>query len=262
MVGSKGPIGTLTITPPTALDKECQRDGIEPKSSEAVGERAYWLSQIVALVPLPHWSERFQATPAELISAAADDDFGLTLIEAWSMAALRFADAAWSEALWDWWYAWEPKKRRGAEQPLSMLTFVKLLPQMSPAAAESRILQFLQQPGERHAVLPEIIGGLPRPWSESLSRAYLRQTRELVGRPTRGNQDTTYAWATTLTTAARRLSPACLAEARQAWELPESDQYGMYYWRRAIEELTEIVRLRSELAEALKERGKHLSGSR
>jgi hypothetical protein len=92
---------SLTLTLPEAPDKAAQRDGVEPKPPAArkIGERAFWLVQIVSRIPPAHWCERFACSPEEFLQACAATDYDAELMEALTDAASRFPEPAWLTAL-------------------------------------------------------------------------------------------------------------------------------------------------------------------
>ncbi len=254
-IGGTDDVGKLAITPPAQCEKEWQRDGIEPKPPQGVGERAYWMSQVVALVRPSHWVNRFSAPPGRLIAAATADDFAFTLIDAWSVAALRFDDASWVEALWDFWYEWQPKRKRGTQSQFPQRTFTELLAKMTPESAEIRIAKlFDRMPASESVAMGGIVASLPRPWSEALGRAYLRRVRGMVAAASRADRQSAADWIATLTTAARAIPHSCFAAALEPWNLPASDDYFTHYSHRAVEEFQSTVRLRKEFAQAVRNR--------
>jgi hypothetical protein len=92
----------LDITLPNECDKALIRDGVEarvPAHRKNLGERAWWLLQIVSAIPPSAWSRAWRASPAELLQAAAAGEWKELLLEGWATAALAFHDAAWAEAL-------------------------------------------------------------------------------------------------------------------------------------------------------------------
>ena len=63
------PIGSaLAVTPPEECDAAMKRDGIDPKPPAGIGERAWWLDQIVSAAPLDTWSA-LDGSPADLVAA-------------------------------------------------------------------------------------------------------------------------------------------------------------------------------------------------
>lgn len=101
----KGAKRTLTIELPAAIDKAAQRDGVEskPPAHRKIGERSFWLVQMVALVHPGHWTSRFDCDASTFISAVMNTDHALDLLSALSDAASRNADADWLAALTDAW---------------------------------------------------------------------------------------------------------------------------------------------------------------
>ncbi len=95
---------SLEITLPSEPDPEGVRDGLDPKAfgnQKKLGEKAVLLVLIIASIPPSHWSETFGAEPSDILKAAAKDEFARALVSAWALAATRFHDADWAEAILD-----------------------------------------------------------------------------------------------------------------------------------------------------------------
>lgn len=92
LVGTTGPL-SLQVNFPESCDKAMQRDGIEQKNVPyGMGEKTWWLVQMVGMVPLKHWG-----LPADWIAAVNGESSAL--LGAWSEAAVRYGDTEWAEAL-------------------------------------------------------------------------------------------------------------------------------------------------------------------
>src|SRR5262249_34857542 len=91
----------LEITLPESLDKAAARDGInaKPPAQQKIGERAYWLMQMISMAAPTHWCERFQCDINTFIQAALATDYATDLIPALSAAGVRHSDTAWIIAL-------------------------------------------------------------------------------------------------------------------------------------------------------------------
>jgi hypothetical protein len=90
----------LEVNLPAAFDEAWAADGIEAKPPAGQGEKAYWTQQILALVPLQHWVEKFALDPAKLIELAAKSaDWADLLFSAWYRSAVLHRDAPTSAAL-------------------------------------------------------------------------------------------------------------------------------------------------------------------
>ena len=94
----------LEIVPPDTFTKDMKTEGFEEKPPKGVGQRAWWLSQSLASVPVVHWETRFEMQPTELLKALCKDDFFLPLLHGLTVAALRFDGCDhWFETLWENW---------------------------------------------------------------------------------------------------------------------------------------------------------------
>jgi hypothetical protein len=95
----------LAIQLPVAIDRATQRDGIElkPPAQRQIGERMYWLVQMIGQAAPTHWNARFGCDAATFIDAAMSTEYALDLLSALSEAASRHPDAEWLTALCDAW---------------------------------------------------------------------------------------------------------------------------------------------------------------
>jgi hypothetical protein len=95
----------LIVRLPAALDKAAIRDGLEakPPAARKVGERAFWLEQMVELVPPRYWCERFSCDAPTFVAAAVATDHASELLSALSLASTRYPDVEFIGALCDAW---------------------------------------------------------------------------------------------------------------------------------------------------------------
>jgi hypothetical protein len=89
---------TLTVVLPESFDKAMLRDGMIEKPAEKVGQKQWWLTQMVAAVPPAYWSNRFETSAADLV-AALELDYADAVVTGWRTAASRHADPSWATAL-------------------------------------------------------------------------------------------------------------------------------------------------------------------
>lgn len=91
----------LELQLPESLDKPSLRDGIEakPPAQRKLGERAFWLMQMIAIVPPAYWTRRFECDAATFIEAALATDYAADLLSALSAAIARHPDHEWLAAL-------------------------------------------------------------------------------------------------------------------------------------------------------------------
>jgi hypothetical protein len=139
---------------PERLDDVAARDGIIEKAPGGIGERAWWLRQVVASVPLSWWEDRLGLDAISLAAKAPIADVRLGWIE----AARRQSDSRWAAALFD-------------AEPA-----VDLLPLMSETDRAARLVAachgdrpFRKRPP--YTELAQMLGHAATPWSPELSVA-------------------------------------------------------------------------------------------
>jgi hypothetical protein len=105
------PGGQLALQPPESFDPAWERDGIQQQPPKGVGQRAWWLRQIVAGADLAIWidrptehlterlTERPSLTPSAVLDALKADDFAADAIHGLVTAARIARDPEWSAAL-------------------------------------------------------------------------------------------------------------------------------------------------------------------
>lgn len=93
--------GKVVVEPPSVCDKGMARDGIEPKppAHAGLGERAWWLREVVAAVPPSAMTEILGVPPEKAVAAIKGSDWELELWTGWAASAIRHRDADWAEAL-------------------------------------------------------------------------------------------------------------------------------------------------------------------
>lgn len=257
VLGAKTGVGTLTITPPKEFDKQWECDGIQEKPPTGLGARTYWMVQVMALVPPSHWETHFGCAFSDLITAAALDDFGFWLLQAWSHAALLFQQQPCIQALWDYWRRWQPAAKQGPMQQAPAGLLVELWHAMEPKAAECRLTPLVQEPAAAVGWSP-FLPALPHPWSLPFAKAYLAGLRKAAPEIAARQKAELDDWYVSLTTASVALPDVCFADALEAWEvcvreIPENSEYGIRAWRTALDKFAEVIRLRSEFIQALEQ---------
>jgi Family of unknown function (DUF5691) len=94
---------TLVVDPPASCDKAMTRDGVEPKPAAylKVGERAWWLHEIVSSVPTKAITAILGQPPAKIIEASYFGEWATVLWSALATSSIRQCDAEWAEPLLD-----------------------------------------------------------------------------------------------------------------------------------------------------------------
>lgn len=163
---NKSAAGRITTTLPSAFDKSWARDGVEEKSPQGMGERAWWLQQILSMTLPAAWSDAWRAEPAALLAAAKESEWGAALITAWAAATVTFADQDWAEALLAWWV---DNLRSKAQQ---YVHYAPLLATLEPPRRERFLLGLLRE--TERARVGTLIERMDHEWSSEFSLAILR----------------------------------------------------------------------------------------
>lgn len=249
--------GRLKLKLPTSYDKSWQRDGILEKPQSRLGERAWWLIQILSLTPLSHWEERASLTPAELVAGADGDKFGNSILEGWTRSALLFNTSSWSGVLWDWWQAQQKKKKSGGTTTSDMRDeLMRLLPREEAGA---KVLHMLRSDSATQREDWEaMLDALPAPWSETLGTAYLELLWIHVAALEQSLSKNNYyayadSWCNSLPKAATSLPVSCFREALEAYTLHESATgWQAEHWRQQLHMFVETLGIRQRLHEEMK----------
>lgn len=244
--------GNLIVIVPEELDPAWQRDGIHAKPPPYLGERAWWLEQLLALVPPSHWARRFACTPNELVAIAARDTaWGFTTIKGWARAAAIHRDTAWATPLANW-MALDPA---GTESKPAELALCADLIAMMPEEEAGQLISMLlsSPPGAMVDRWYTLINLLPGRWSEAVSLAYLHATREYFGAKEEVGESWTDRhvianWLYTLVErAAIRIPSSCFAEALVPLPLPGRTSHYVRQWEQSIQTFTETIRFRQRI---------------
>ncbi len=231
----QGQPARLELALPVMCDQAMIRDGIEPRppaDRQDLGEKAWWLFQMLRAVPPAIWSQRLNIAPEELIEAAARGEWHALLHEAWGAAAITFHDSAWAEHL----------LRADARQS-------ELLAALAPARQEALLLGLLRgdvAPLHKHPVLG-LLRRTRHRWSAELTRAVLGAVRRHMRATNAGND---HQLRSALTEDfAQRMPPAMLDEIANGW--PEGEDV-RERWQGVIDRLLIILQFRRDMLDALR----------
>jgi hypothetical protein len=223
----------VRVTLPAECDKPMQRDGIELRAQGGFGEKAWWLIQMLEIVPLETWTRAWTCTPEAILAGSHSEEWTRELFEAWTRAAVRQRNAAWAEVLFP---------AALAEQRFDKLEC--LLGALPPVQRETRLAALLADdtPQTRH-LHGTLIAQCQHDWSHEFSRtvlAFMRResARETGDWPLR-NQFKTYA---------PRLAPGTLPDAANDWptNVPAWES-----WAKGVEEFLAMAQFRADLHSAI-----------
>ena len=226
----------LHVEPPAAHDAALARDGVERAPPAGVGERAWWLAQILGAVSPSTWSDAWRAEPAALVRLAAEGEWAQPLLEGWSTAAARVRDPAWAAALL-------ASRAPELQAPRLAPTRLALLAAL-PAEARERLVAAALRDRPVDADVVELVLGSTHDWSGPFARVVLDWLRRRAGQAG-GAGD--WQLREALPRLALRVPPSLAAAAAGGWPPDEHDRG----WARPVERFLSLLTFRHEIAQEL-----------
>ena len=153
--------------------------GVEPKPPPGIGERAWWLAQIVAAVPPSTRTAASSLEPRAALRAAEGHEWQEPLVAGWLTATERHRDTAWAHAFWEN----EPVARIAPQwnaPPAERVFTTVVSPEHVDAELRKAIGAGRDVLRANHPVLSALVEW-PREWSEALARAVAHRLKEYVG---------------------------------------------------------------------------------
>jgi hypothetical protein len=232
----------LSIELPAALDKPMARDGVEakPPAQRKIGERAFWLSQMISMAPPTHWTSRFSCDAATFTEAALATDYASELLNALSAAVARHPDREWIDALGAAWLG------SGAD-PQTIAQSLAALVSGAPEAHRAALLEghLRELVPRRFDVAFPLLQLVDLHWTPAVTKLALDGVAASVRadkQQSSHTRNTFDAWArrcdiAVATTRVPQLLEACAADSP---------------WRNALEQMTDIVEFRAAMNEELR----------
>jgi hypothetical protein len=215
-----------------------QRDGIVPKPPAGMGEKAWWLLQLLSQVPPQFWQSI--ASPIEWVEAAVKSDWKQALLEGWAIATVRHRAMDWAEALVQVWHT--VAQSRNAE---TIEQLVEILPS---DRIETLILESWRDCSDKLSVENPAFGLLKayrQGWSLAFSRAVLGSLCEELSQ-----RKNSYDWElrSTVKDFALYMNPDLVDEASDRLR----DKVGqLSYWSVTVDEFLSTLQFRHEMHAAI-----------
>ncbi len=168
--------GGIAIHPPTECDRAMRRDGIAPRPPAGVGERAWWLEEILARTPLQTWPRR-QAWLARVPA----EGWGAAVRRGLARAAATQADAGWAAALLDRLVADVAAQSRPDDESLLEALYAALSPQDLAARVAGALRRGLA--GAAASGTERALALCPRPWPPAVADAVFATLAEQLTHP-------------------------------------------------------------------------------
>ena len=248
----------IDVAPPTDADAPLVRDGVEqkPPAGSGIGERAWWLAQIIGAVPPSTWTTAWSLDPAAVLQMADGNEWRESLIAGWLLATDRHRDAAWAEALWENEEAARIGPYWGAPPPERVFTAVVPTEQVD---AELRRMTASGRDVLRgnHRVLAAILEW-PHEWSDALARTIARRLKELAG-----DQRAPLTAEFGVRALLERCGHAVPVSAMNAFVAGWPEHANVWpTWAPTIDTLTSVLRFRNDLSLSFRAEGEESSASR
>jgi hypothetical protein len=234
----------LHVELPAVLDKAAARDGIEasPPASRKIGERAWWLVQMIGLVPPSHWTTRFGCDPNTLIDAVADTEYSGELLSALTEAAIRHADDAWLAALLQHFLNQRPAADSGDATDATILQLISAAP---IASRERLVAQVLTSIGDgRFPLVLSVLNVSGADWSPDTTR----RAFELLAQRVRTESQ---QWSFPRNVLSEWGRHAHVETAIAEVERVDARCPDPSSWRNAVEALKEIIEFRAAMRQEL-----------
>ena len=218
---------SIRVDPPVECDRAMRRDGIPPKPPSGIGERAWWLEEIVARAPLSTWGQ-----PATFLAARLPDDWAGIVHRGLGRAAAAQRDPGWAARVLDL------ISETGHDRSIA----AALYPVLPPEVLIGRAIAALRSGAT--AVWGPMLAACPAPWPEALSRAVFDGVTSLVNRTSLAGD---LYQLTRL--AAVRMAPALAPAARElADQAQAADPRARHGW---LHTLATVLSFRLEMTQEL-----------
>jgi hypothetical protein len=216
-------------------------DSPPANATSSVGPKAWFLKEMISLVPITHWSELWGRSPLEIIKAADESEWHASFILGFVAAVQRERDSDWIEALVAF-TASDPK-----QAPL-----LELVAYLLPARLEALSLRALKARSEGlsdgHPAF-HLLMAHRSAWSDQLSRAVVSSVKVRIAK----GHDNTVDWQTktALKQFARYVSPALYDELASGWPM-ESETWSN--WAKGVDAFQSLLAFRHDMHRAISEK--------
>lgn len=227
---------SIQVTLPIAFDKTMERDGLEekvPPGAKRIGEKAWWLQQMLAAVPPDIWCRNWGKSPEDIQRAAKRSEWAEPLLQGLRQAAQRHGEMTWLEAFLA--EAIQHQKFSADEMPSGL----------PPARLEALVLDALTSSDGHLFNVQALLAACDHAWSEPFAHAILKAVRYNVSKGTgRALSQSLYWLRYSLKDFALRIPPHLADEAAAGWPVDVS------HWddfRPAVDEFLSLLYFRRDM---------------
>lgn len=136
----------IAIEPPTTFDPAWAADGLKEKPPGGIGEKAWWLRQIVSRIPLDEWPALLGISQDDLFSLSREEDWEKVLIAGWIESAERFPSRALAEIFIPFIAPMNPWQNTAISKSQVIRTVLEKLPPTTQFAILDKLAVTIQRP--------------------------------------------------------------------------------------------------------------------
>lgn len=239
---------SLQVQLPDRLDETLIQLGIELKPSTAVntklGEKAWWLLQLIGATPLSIWTEQWQMPPQEIVALTRSHDWQMVVLDGLALAAKRQRNDEWLQAIFKLYMAGQASFRDAALIDLSIEALFKALSRDRQDALLIDLLQISDKP-INDSLMIWLLRYSSQIWSLDLARLVLdRLEKHINTNSTLSNSD--WELRSALKEFARFI-PVILTSEIINWRSQLADERN---WIQSIDDFVALLQFRQEMIQA------------
>lgn len=239
---------SLQVQLPDQLDNTLMQLGIEPKLTAAVnskvGEKAWWLLQMIGATPLSTWTERWKLCPEEIVKLIQSHDWQMVLLDGFALAAKRQTNHVWMEAIFKLYLAGQVSMSDTALIEISVEDLFKTLALDRRDALLIDLFQVFHRKINDSLTI-WLLRSSSQPWSVDLAHLVLEGLEEhLNNTKTFSNSD--WELKSVLKEFARFIPVSLMSEVIRLRERLANDSH----WMNSMNNLITLLEFRKEMAQA------------
>ncbi len=241
-----GVVQVIEVTLPESCDAAMERDGIEPKPPEQIGERAWWLLQILEATPLHYWEQHWhlsdRAAVETLLLQIPDHEWRRSLYNGWLRATQRQRNLSWSLA----WLTDFDTPRQGVIDTRDLRL---LLDNLTWEQRQQWVCEGYPSPRAK-CLMPLVLAEDREPWSDELSRYVLENVMQSLN----SKEGSTWFTFDLLKAAALCIAPSFLPQVTEICSQLQPEVTHYDYYLKEVTSFLATLQFRQEMLQAFQEK--------